>query len=106
VGAVAREAIATWLGVGASTATTQPNAAAPTAPPPAAVQPPAPAPSVIVSPAAAAEQAGSATVITPQHAVTTEAVTAEEAANAVALKPKRKEGEGGEKDVEKRWFDK
>jgi hypothetical protein len=94
VGALAREAISTWLGSGAATspgasATTQPNT--PSVAPPPRPPPPRepPTPSVVVS--------GQ-----PAAGITTEPVSAEEAAHAVALKPKRKEGE----DVEKRWFDK
>lgn len=87
VGAVARDAIAAWLASG------QPAAAA--------AQPSAPAvpPVSLPQPTLAADV--SATVIVNQAAVTTETVTPEEAASAVALTPKRKE-----EDVEKRWFDK
>lgn len=97
VGALAREAIASWL-ASASAASTQPGVPAPA---PAAVTPlsqPLPAPTPTVDQVAS-------TVIgpVPTQLTTEEQVSAEEAAHAVALTPKRpKEGE----DVEKRWFDK
>lgn len=93
VGALAREAIASWLGSGAS---------AQAAASPAATQPGAPAPAPVAQPSAPVQPSAAPTVVGPPGSVTTEPVSAEEAANAVALKPKRKEGE----DVEKRWFDK
>ena len=82
-GSLAREAIANWL----ASAPAQSAAA-----PPAATQPSAAA--AVVAAAEAIAKPG----------VTTEPASDEEAATAVALTPKRREGEGPE--VEKRWFDK
>ena len=103
VGAVAREAIAAWLTGGAPA---QAPATAPAqAPSSSTTQPgmPALAPSVPAAPAPAPEAANTF-IGAPPTGITTEAVTAEEAQNAVVLTPKRKDGE--KEDVEKRWFDK
>jgi hypothetical protein len=101
VGAVAREAIAAWLSGGAA-AQPQPQAAAPAPASASTTQPGIPA---LASPAQAGSPEAASTFIgAPPQGLTTEAVTAEEAQNAVVLTPKRKDGE--KEDVEKRWFDK
>ncbi|MGC4113858.1 MAG: hypothetical protein QM765_04225 [Myxococcales bacterium] len=99
VGAVAREAIAAWL---TGAASTQPGvpAQAPVAQP--AVQAPAPAPAV-----AAPAEAAATFIGPPPTGITTEDATPEEAENAVALTPKRKEAPITQsQEMEKRWFDK
>jgi hypothetical protein len=104
VGALAREAIGAWLsGMSAAAAAQAPMPMPMPLPEPepaaqaqqqqqpvAAAAPAEPSPTVEVSPSLAAAQ------------LTTEPVAADEAANAVALTPKR----AGHEDVEERWFDK
>jgi hypothetical protein len=92
LGAIAREAIATWL---TAAAQQQPQGQlAPAAQPVAEESIPAAEPAAAV--ASAAELA---------PAVSTEPVSAEEAANAVDLTPKHA-GQGGPDEIEKRWYDK
>jgi len=103
VGALAREAIASWLAAapapapGIAPVATAAASSAPTQPGLIALTDAAPAETITEV---------EATMISsdePPSSLTTEPVTAEEAANAVTLTPKRKDGE---KEVDKRWFDK
>jgi len=82
--------------------------AQPPATTPAPAPEPEPAPAAAAAPAPPAPPAAAATFIgPPPTGITTEEATPEEAQNAVALTPKRKEAPPTQsQEIEKRWFDK